>query len=1001
MPDSIPGNSSTTASLALGASVSGDIEIQGDVDWYRVTLPVGDGNFHFTLTGAGGQPLNDPFLTLYGPSGTQIASDDDSGPAGDASLYYHFNTTSPAVVYIAASGFGTSHGGYTLTATQAYQNPLATIDWGATLSSHAVRMYFARAGETAQGETATRDWTDAEKAAAMAAAQTFSNVADLQFSTTTDRSQATIVMLLDSGLAGTELGSMTTPDMGVPAVGLFNPNVPEWSGAGALNPGGQAFTTLLHEFGHALGLAHPHDNGGSSEVMQQVSDPFSSYGYGDLNEGIYTIMSYNDGWARQVGGGPPVDRGSESTPMALDIALLQAKYGAVANNAGDTVYDLGAMVGHSYASIWDTGGTDTITYSGASSVLIDLRPATLDDASSSAIDGLSFYEPSLAGGGLSFVFGFTSSVAGGYTIAHGSDIENAFGGNGGATLVGNGLDNWLVGGAGVDSLIGGAGNDRLEALGGSGDLVRGEDGDDIISAAGTFQALSGGAGNDRIDAHASQGAERINGDDGADSLESGSGADTIGGGAGDDIIYAGGGDDEIDGGTGNDWMSGGGGNDRYHVDSINDVIVEAANSGRDTVLSSGSYMLSDNVEDLFFGGVLASGVGNTLSNTIGGDWDANLLFGGDGNDTLFGSSAPSATVVTFSDRDNDTMFGGDGFDQLYGGVGNDILNGGDGGDTLDGGAQIDTADYSTSGAVTVRLGLGAGQNTGGAGFDTLVSIENLTGSAFDDILIGDGGANVIQGGNGADRLTGGDGADMLDGGGNIDTAIFSGAMSAYTLTTTSTGLTVTGPDGSDALSNIELLQFSDQTFHFRPGTAATVDFTASPSTYAGALRDFDGNDLGGGSSWVLAGHADVQGDGDQEYILFNQQIGRWATIGPAADGRVYFDDHGWAGDTRVVGIYIDPEVQQGHAALGGPNDSQRRFQNDLNIGNIKGILGAGDYNHDGLQEVYFSLTDGTAYLHAYMHADGNIEYANYQDQTQVTNYLTANGFASSTWIGWF
>ncbi|MDB5438615.1 MAG: family beta-propeller repeat protein, partial [Caulobacteraceae bacterium] len=284
---------------------------------------------------------------------------------------------------------------------------------------------------------------------------------------------------------------------------------------------------------------------------------------------------------------------------------------------------------------------------------------------------------------------------------------------------------------------------------------------------------------------------------------------------------------------------------------------------------------------------------------------------------------------------------------------------------------------------------------------TLTGFENLTGSAFDDHLAGDGGANVLSGGDGLDVITAGGGNDTLDGGSNIDTAVFSGAMGAYTITSSGGTVTVTGPDGTDTLTNIELLQFSDQIFHFRPGSGTTVNFAATPSTYAGALRDFDGNDLGGSGAWVLAGHVDIQGDGDQEYILFNSQIGRWATIGPAAAGRVYFDDHSWAGDTRVVGIYIDPEVQLGHAALGGPNDSQRRFQNDLNIGNIKGILGAGDYNHDGLQEVYFSLTDGTAYLHAYMHADGNIQYANYQTQQQVTDYLTANGFTHTTWDGWF
>ena len=94
-------------------------------------------------------------------------------------------------------------------------------------------------------------------------------------------------------------------------------------------------------------------------------------------------------------------------------------------------------------------------------------------------------------------------------------------------------------------------------------------------------------------------------------------------------------------------------------------------------------------------------------------------------------------------------------------------------------------------------------------------------------------------------------------------------------------------------------------------------------------------------------------------------------------------------------------MTSGEVVAGGPNDSQRRFQNDLSIENINRVLGADDYDGDGLQEVYLALTDGSAYLHAYMHADGNIQYANYQSQTQVIEFLTANGYGPETWADWF
>ena len=54
---------------------------------------------------------------------------------------------------------------------------------------------------------------------------------------------------------------------------------------------------------------------------------------------------------------------------------------------------------------------------------------------------------------------------------------------------------------------------------------------------------------------------------------------------------------------------------------------------------------------------------------------------------------------------------------------------------------------------------------------------------------------------------------------------------------------------------------------------------------------------------------------------------------------------------------------------------------------------SGDFDSDGDQEVYWKTTDGTAYLRALMHADGNIQYANYQSEEQMSNYLTSKGYA--------
>jgi serralysin len=166
------------------------------------------------------------------------------------------------------------------------------------------------------------------------------------------------------------------------------------------------------------------------------------------------------------------------------------------------------------------------------------------------------------------------------------------------------------------------------------------------------------------------------------------------------------------------------------------------------------------------------------------------------------------------------------------------------------------------------------------------------------------------------------------------------------------------------------------------------------------IRDFDGNDFGAGTDWKRIGTVDVEGDDDLEALFVNPTLGRWATVGIAEDGKIYMENHNWGGDTRVVGTYIDPLVKLGVVVAGGEFDSQVRFAADLKANNIGQILDAGDYNHDGLQEVYFPVADGSAYLHAYMHADGNIQYANYQVADQVKDYLGDNGYTAAYWDTW-
>ena len=164
------------------------------------------------------------------------------------------------------------------------------------------------------------------------------------------------------------------------------------------------------------------------------------------------------------------------------------------------------------------------------------------------------------------------------------------------------------------------------------------------------------------------------------------------------------------------------------------------------------------------------------------------------------------------------------------------------------------------------------------------------------------------------------------------------------------------------------------------------------------IRDFDGTLHGGADpsvrdNYKYQGSLDINGDSRVEAIFTNADSKRWATINinPLTNTTNY-EEHQTYGTTRIVGIYIDPLVTSGDVVQFSDHDSQYRFQNDLKIDNLL-VKAAGDYDSDGIHEVYWKTADGTAYLRSLMHDDGNIRYANYQSEEQMSNYLTAQGHA--------
>ncbi len=370
-----------------------------------------------------------------------------------------------------------------------------------------ITVYYAKAGDVFVSEDPTNPgltenivakglqaW---EKAAFEAAFDLYEQVADIVFVEVSNRAEADFKIITYNGTPGAGaslLGRMSPPNEQNEGQAEFNSGDVRWTEEG-LTPGGFYFPTLLHEFGHGLGLAHPHDNGGRSSIMRGAGGGTAGIGgaLGDfgLSQQVFTVMSYNDGWASSPYGQPrsggitgtEVDQfGWVGTLSPLDIAVIQDKYGVNEDTAtGNDTYRLADASGPGvfYSSIWDGGGVDQIVYDGARDATIDLRPATLR------------YEEG-GGGRVSFAFG----VHGGFTVANGVTIENATSGAGKDSLFGNDVANVLTSGDGDDAIDGGAGNDTL--IGGRGtDTLTGGAGADLFRFV-TNQDSNVGLGRDLI-----------------------------------------------------------------------------------------------------------------------------------------------------------------------------------------------------------------------------------------------------------------------------------------------------------------------------------------------------------------------------------------------------------------------------------------------------------------------------------------------------------------------
>jgi Ca2+-binding RTX toxin-like protein len=356
-------------------------------------------------------------------------------------------------------------------------------------------------------------------------------------------------------------------------------------------------------------------------------------------------------------------------------------------------------------------------------------------------------------------------------------IENVTGSNRSETIIGNEQNNVLDGRGGNDTLDGGLGNDTL--IGGDGnDTVSYASHNGVNLVGGVFIALGNGTadgiakativgpgGSTTAETDILRGIENVTGSTHGDNITGNDQANVL-----------------DDGGAGSpDSLQGNKGDDTYVVHNAGDTLVEFANGGHDTVVTTLTHFtLLSNFEDLKYSGTANfTGTGNDAANLIQGDAGSDVLIGLGGDDELDGGANDdvydyrgSAGVAFGNDKISDSS-GADAIlvnsfsdVQLSQRAGNDLVL------TLSGGTIRIVDQFN--GQHTVENLVDANGNSMvlattlvGGGVPGII-----TGTNGNDLLDGKGGDDFLFGGNGDDRLIGGDGNDRLTGGKGNDTFVF-------------------------------------------------------------------------------------------------------------------------------------------------------------------------------------------------------------------------------------